>query len=75
MDNFPGRQRGMITTGELTRAHRRRDPPPARQLTEPRHPDEHYQRWSRWRRRHQARARKYHYQRRQQLNLRLRLQY
>ncbi len=34
--------------------------------TQPRHPDEHYQRWSRWRRRHQARARKSHYRRRRE---------
>jgi hypothetical protein len=30
----------------------------------PQHTGEHYQRWSRWRRRHQARARWFHYQRR-----------
>jgi SRSO17 transposase len=41
--------------------------------TQPQHPGDHYQRWSRWRRKHQARARRYHYQRRQQMNLRLRL--
>jgi SRSO17 transposase len=40
-------------------------------LIQPRHPDQHYQQWSRWRRRHQARARKHHYQRRQQRHLRL----
>jgi DDE superfamily endonuclease len=34
-------------------------------LTQPRHPDEHYLRWSRWRRGHQARARAAHYRRRQ----------
>jgi hypothetical protein len=39
----------------------------------PRHPDWHYHRWSRWRRRHQARARRYHYQQRQRLYLTLRL--
>jgi hypothetical protein len=33
-------------------------------FTQSRHPGEHYQRWSRWRRRHQARARRFHYQRR-----------
>ena len=43
--------------------------------TQPRHQDDHYLRWSRWRRRHQARARKFHYQRRQHLHLSLRLQY
>jgi hypothetical protein len=31
-----------------------------------------YQRWSRWRRRHQARPEKHHYQRRQPLHLALR---
>ena len=43
-------------------------------LTQPRHPDEHYQRWSRWRRRHQARARKSHYQQRRSDICILRLQ-
>jgi hypothetical protein len=38
-------------------------------LAQPRHPDGHYLRWSRWRRRHQDRARKSHYQRRQHLRL------
>jgi len=42
-------------------------------LTQPQHHGDHYQHWSRWRRRHQARARKSHYQRRRQLHLRLRL--
>ena len=42
-------------------------------LIQPRHPDEHYQQWSRWRRRHQARARKHHYKHRRHLNLRLQL--
>lgn len=38
-------------------------------LTQSRHPDEHYLRWSRWRRRHQARAHQSHNQRRQHLRL------
>jgi hypothetical protein len=38
-------------------------------MIQARHPDDHYQRWSRWRRHHQARARKHHYQQRQQLHL------
>jgi hypothetical protein len=42
-------------------------------FNQPQHPGEHYQRWSRWRRRYQARARKHHYQRRQQLHFSLRL--
>jgi hypothetical protein len=41
--------------------------------TQPGYSDTYYQRWSRWRRRHQARARQSHYQRRQRLQLRLRL--
>jgi hypothetical protein len=38
---------------------------------QPLHPDDHYHRWSRWRRRHQARARKSHYQRRRHAHLML----
>jgi hypothetical protein len=35
-------------------------------------PEKHHERWSDWRRRHQARARRFHYQRRLQgLTLRL----
>jgi hypothetical protein len=52
-----------LTAGEIRRL--------LANATQPSHPDHHYQRWSRWRRRHQARARKHHYQRRQQLHLRL----
>jgi len=44
-------------------------------IARPQHPGEHYQRWSRWRRRDQARARISHYQRRQQLHISLRLYY
>jgi hypothetical protein len=40
-------------------------------MIQPQHPDDHYQRWSQWRRSHQARARRRHYQRRQQLHLKL----
>jgi SRSO17 transposase len=53
-----------LTIGEIRRLLAR--------AIEPSHPGAHDQRWSRWRRRHQARARRYHYQRRQQLHLRLR---
>jgi hypothetical protein len=41
--------------------------------TQARRQDDYYLPWSLWRRRHQARARKHHYRRRQQLHLRLRL--
>jgi len=40
---------------------------------QPHHQDDYYLRWSRWRRRHQGRARRSHYWRRQQLNLSLSL--
>jgi hypothetical protein len=40
-------------------------------VIQPQHPDEHHQRWSRWRRRQHARAREFHYQRRQAVQLRL----
>jgi hypothetical protein len=33
-------------------------------LIQPQHDGDHYQRWSRWRRKHQARAKRCHYQRR-----------
>jgi hypothetical protein len=39
-------------------------------VLQPQLPDEHYHRWSRWRRRHQARARESHYQRRRAVRLR-----
>jgi hypothetical protein len=39
--------------------------------TQHRRQDDYYLRWSHWRRRHQARARKHHYQRRQQRHLTL----
>jgi hypothetical protein len=52
-----------LTAGEIRRM--------IASVTQSQHPGDHYQQWSRWRRRHQARARKHHYQRRQQLHLRL----
>jgi hypothetical protein len=71
VDNFPGHGSCMITTASSS------DSPPARSPLvhdrRPAHSSEHYQQWSRWRRRHQARARAAHYKRRQHLNLRLQL--
>ncbi len=44
-------------------------------LTDPAHPLEHTDHWSRWRRRHQTRARHSHYQRQRAKHPRLRLRY
>jgi hypothetical protein len=48
-----------LTVNEIRRLHA--------QLHQPRHPHRHRIRWSRWRRRHQARARRCHYQRQRRL--------
>jgi hypothetical protein len=52
-----------LTAGEIRRL--------LASLTQPAHSGEHYQQWSRWRRRHQAHARAAHYKRRRHLSLRL----
>ncbi|TDC47815.1 hypothetical protein E1281_25705 [Actinomadura sp. KC345] len=48
-----------LTVNEIRRMHGH--------LRQPRHPAEHRLRWSQWRRRHQAHARRCHYQRQQRL--------
>lgn len=48
-----------LTVNEIRRLHAR--------LHQPDRPLEHCLSWSRWRRRHQARARRCHYQRQRQL--------
>ena len=56
-------QRGRGRTRHAGPAHRQRDPPPARPPSPAPAPPRHRIRWSHWRRRHQARARRSHYQR------------
>jgi len=48
-----------LTVNEIRRLHAH--------LAQPRHPASHRIRWSQWRRRHQARSRRCHYQRQQRL--------
>jgi hypothetical protein len=73
VDNFPGppppwssrlitgsdgQAMTCLSVNELRRMHAT--------LCRPAHPPGHYLHWSTWRRRHQATARRYHYQRRLQ---------